>query len=85
VSSGSDQKVCIWSLNSIKEQNLKNRAQSGETALTGQQPLFRNFEPKASYISKDVLLGCDHTHDSQTFATAGQYVQVWNYERSTPI
>jgi WD repeat and SOF domain-containing protein 1 len=82
VSTGQDNKVCIWSLNGIKDEFKKGREEFKEkNDLTA----FKNYQPKASYESKTVLLGCDHSYEENSFATAGQFVQVWNYERSSPL
>lgn len=36
------------------------------------------------YLSKIILGNVDHMYKDDYFATAGQVVQVWNYERSKP-
>ena len=36
-------------------------------------------------MSKNVLLGLDHSYAENTFVTGGAVVQVWNYERSSPL
>ena len=41
--------------------------------------------PKAEYISTKPLIGLDHSYIENTFATGGDVVQVWNYERSHAI
>jgi len=30
-------------------------------------------------------MGCDHNYAADCFVTAGSVVQVWNYERSSPL
>ena len=79
VSTGEDKKVCIWSVNGLKSQLAKNREEEHPDAM------FRNYNPRATYSSKHYLLGCDHSHGADVFASAGQVVQVWNYERSKPL
>ena len=81
VSAGDDAKVCIWSVNGLKKQYQANLEGVGEFA----GPIFKNYTPRASYASKQSLLGCDASHGDDVFATAGGIVQVWNYERSTPL
>eukprot|EP00347_Sterkiella_histriomuscorum_P000212 403376755 len=75
VSSGDDKKVQIWSLQGIKQQYEKNEGLKG----------FKNYTPKASFLSKCQLHNIDHSYDQNLFATAGSVVQIWSYERSTPI
>lgn len=53
VSSGDDKKVQIWSLNGIKQQY---------EALQGLKG-YKNFTPKASFISKHLLHNIDHSYD----------------------
>lgn len=79
VSAGDDSKVCIWSVNGLKEQFVNH--EDDEDAVG----VFKNYQPKASYASKHSLLGCDASYTDDVFATAGAVVQVWSYERSTPI
>ena len=31
------------------------------------------------------LLGCDSSYGDDFFATAGELVQIWSYDRSTPV
>ncbi|CAD8175617.1 unnamed protein product [Paramecium pentaurelia] len=45
---------------------------------TFQDPLMR-------YLSKGTLGNVDHNYQLSQFATAGQVVQVWDYERPKPI
>jgi WD repeat and SOF domain-containing protein 1 len=45
----------------------------------------RNYAARATYVSKNLLLGLDHSYSENLFATAGSVVQVWNYERSHPL
>jgi DDB1- and CUL4-associated factor 13 len=43
-------------------------------------------EPVNKFISKYVLNNVDHSwKDSSLFATSGQIIQLWNYERSLPV
>ena len=79
VSTGEDKKVCIWSLNGLKAQYEKERPSIVAGAT------FKNYIPKATYMSKGMVLGCDHSYSDDLFATAGSVVQIWNYERSSPL
>ena len=79
VSTGEDKKVCIWSLNGLKAQYEKERPNIVAGAI------FKNYIPKATYLSKGMVLGCDHSYSDDLFATAGSVVQIWNYERSSPL
>jgi WD repeat and SOF domain-containing protein 1 len=79
VSSGDDKKVQIWSLNGIKAQLSKQRTEKANTTL------FKNYLPQATYLSKSGLLNIDHSYSDDIFATSGAVVQVWSYERSSPI
>ncbi len=36
-------------------------------------------------MSPGMVLGCDHSYSDNLFATAGQVVKIWNYERSSPL
>lgn len=82
LSTGDDSKVCIWSLSGLKRQYEDSLEQK---ASDDAGPIFKNYTPQASYQSKTELLGCDANWGENTFATAGAVVQVWNYERSTPL
>ena len=44
-----------------------------------------NYKPRATYASKHLLTGLDHSYSENTFATGGAVVQLWNYERSAPL
>ena len=82
VSTGDDAKVCIWSLSGLKSQFQENINEGEDDAFV---QTFKNYTPKASYQSKTSLLGCDASYNDDLFATAGAIVQVWSYERSTPV
>jgi DDB1- and CUL4-associated factor 13 len=84
VSTGDDKKVCIWSLNAIKQQ-YKNERLEGNASSASDRIIFKNYKPKASYLSKTSLLNVDHSYTDDLFATSGAVVQIWSYERSTPI
>ena len=75
VSSGDDNKINIWSVNSIKQQYEDN----------GCVATFKNYQPKATYLSKHLLHNIDHSYSNDLFATSGSIVQVWSYERSAPL
>jgi hypothetical protein len=62
--------VCIWSLNGIKDEFKKAR-DGDELKDKNDLTAFKNYKPKASYESKTVLLGCDHSYEENAFATAG--------------
>lgn len=47
--------------------------------------LFKNYLPQATYHSKAGVLNIDHSYSDDLFATSGAVVQIWNYERSSPI
>lgn len=42
-------------------------------------------KPEKKFTSKVPLSSVDHKPGSNVFVTAGQVVQIWSYERSTPI
>ena len=45
-----------------------------------------NITPMNSYMSKSVLNNVDHSYSNEeVFATSGQIVQIWNYQRSIPV
>ena len=46
---------------------------------------FKNFATRATFASKHLLTECDHSYGEDLFATAGSVVQVWSYERSSPL
>ncbi len=64
VSSGDDKKINIWSLNSIKQQFEKN----------GGTKSFKNYLPKAAFMSKHLLHNIDHSYADNVFATSGSVV-----------
>lgn len=84
VSTGDDQKVCIWSLNAIKNQYKKERQDGAGIENNWNRLLFKNYTPRASYLSKHSVMSCDHHYSEDMFATSGSVVQLWSYERSTP-
>lgn len=75
ISTGDDNKVNIWSLNYLKEQYATNNSINN----------FKNYQSKASYGSRHMMQGLDHSYTDDLFATGGPIVQIWNYERSSPI
>ena len=48
--------------------------------------LTQNFDPVNTFRSKTILNNIDHSFgEDHVFATSGQVVQIWNYERSVPV
>ena len=66
-------------MNGLKVQQLKQRNELNNTSL------FKNYLPQATYLSKTNIMNIDHSYSDDLFATAGSVVQVWNYERSSPV
>lgn len=44
-----------------------------------------SVEPTIKFLSKSVISNVDHSWDKAEFATSGELVQIWSYERSKPI
>lgn len=42
-------------------------------------------EARVKYMSKFVINKVDHSWEKPEFATSGQFVQIWSYERTKPI
>lgn len=100
VSCGGDKKVHLWSTSKLKQEYqdfysalIDGKGVVGNEGMIinstvspdGPQNTVRNYNPRASYISKHTLTSCDHSYGEDLFATSGSAVQVWNYERSTPL
>ena len=79
MSSGDDKKINLWSLNKLKEQFL---AEFQTEEFAGQT---LNYKARATYVSKHMLMGADHSYDENMFATGDSVVQLWNYDRSAPL
>ena len=45
----------------------------------------RTVQPLTKYLSKLIIGNVDHSPQENEFATAGQVVQIWSYERTKPI
>jgi len=43
------------------------------------------FAPVNIFSSKTVLTSIDHHYNQKQFATSGQFLQIWSYERSLPV
>lgn len=83
-STGDDRKINLWSLNKLKAQYEENfKETEGEIVSSLNQT--RNYLPRATYVSKHMLTGMDHSYQENVFATGGAVVQIWNYERSAPL
>jgi DDB1- and CUL4-associated factor 13 len=86
VSTGDDKKVNIWSLAQIKKQYEKAQENlGGDVSQQGVVKVFKNYSTRATFTSKHLLTGCDHSYGEDLFATAGSVVQLWSYERSSPL
>lgn len=62
---GDDKKVNLWSLNKLKEQAGDDPKQSNAA---------RTYQARATYLSKTMLSGLDHSYSEDLFATAGGVV-----------
>ena len=71
-------------MNAIKQQYKNERIEGSGIENNWNQMVFKNYKPKASYLSKHGVLNCDHSYQEDIFATSGSVVQLWSYERSTP-
>ena len=47
--------------------------------------MFKNYQTRATFASKHMLTGIDHSYGEDLFVTGGACVQVWTYERSSPL
>ena len=83
VSTGDDKKLHIWSLNKLKAQHQEFL--DAEDGALQRADNSRNYASRATYVSKNMLLGLDHSYSENLFATGGSVVQIWNYERSMPL
>jgi len=80
LSCGDDKIIKIWSLEALEKQS--NNFVPKMEALGAPK---NNYKPSLEYISKSGLSSI-HPHFSEPlFATGGDVVQVWSYERSHPI
>eukprot|EP00357_Protocruzia_adherens_P011635 CAMPEP_0115045314 /NCGR_PEP_ID=MMETSP0216-20121206/48074_1 /TAXON_ID=223996 /ORGANISM="Protocruzia adherens, Strain Boccale" /LENGTH=458 /DNA_ID=CAMNT_0002428169 /DNA_START=109 /DNA_END=1485 /DNA_ORIENTATION=+ len=77
VSCGDDQTIKIW-----RTPKEKHRTDLGAQAVTNN---YSDVEPLNTYLSSSLLNGIDHSRLEPMFLTSGTHVQVWNYERSSPI
>ena len=71
-STGDDRKVNLWSLNKLKEQ-FQDQFREQEEGF-GSLNHTRNYLPRATYISKQMLTGLDHSYSENMFATGGAVV-----------
>jgi len=75
ISTGDDRKVHLWSTNKLKKQ-YEEFGPSAST-LFGQEKALstaRNYEPRATYMSKHLLTALDHSYSENLFATGGSVV-----------
>jgi WD40 repeat protein len=79
VSTGDDKKVNIWSVQGLKKQFEKELEEDNTKSI------FKNYTTRATFTSKHMLQGLDHSYGEDIFATAGSVVQIWSYERSSPL
>jgi WD repeat and SOF domain-containing protein 1 len=83
VSTGDDKKVNLWSANKLKQQFQDDLL--GQEQVAGAINRTHNYLPRATYLSKSLLTGIDHSYSENLFVTGGGVVQLWNYERSSPL
>ena len=60
LSSGADKKICIWSVNNLKQQEQDTEEESKGI-----------FKPKTELISAESLNNIDHSYEDGIFATSG--------------
>ena len=97
---GMDKKVHLWSVSKLKDEyqqfyqaHTDGHAVEGNEGLVvnttvspdGPANTVRNYNPRATYVSNHTLTYCDHSYGEDLFATSGSAVQIWNYERSSPL
>ena len=74
LSAGEDKAIRLWEMESL--QHISKKLEGGEEG---------EYKPKMEYLSKVGLGNVTHAQGENIFATAGDIVQVWNYERSRPV
>jgi WD40 repeat protein len=76
VSTGDDKKVHIWSLAGIKKEYEKVMEEfNAEAVVPGQaKSIFKNYQTRATFTSKHMLYGIDHSYGEDKFVTAGSVV-----------
>lgn len=80
LSCGDDKIIKLWSLEALEIQR-----NNFEPTMEAFGVPKNNYKPDFEYISKAGLSGL-HPHFAEPlFATGGDIVQIWSYERSHPI
>ena len=76
MSAGDDTKIHLWSLNKLKSQLQKlQETQNGFSIESNEnKSVTRNYQPRATYISKHLLTYVDHSYSENLFATSGSCV-----------
>lgn len=79
VSAGDDKKLHLWSTNKLKEQFQKFQAESDQIGSMIVQTestanATKNYNPRATYVSKHMLSYVDHSYGENMFASAGSFV-----------
>lgn len=58
---------------------------AGDFRLGSKKKQHFQPQPLSKYLSKTVLGNVEHSLGGEEFATSGQVVQVWSYQRSKPV
>ena len=81
LSSSLDQAINLYDFASVLEAQPEQDHVYGDFRLLKKKAV----QPLSKYLSKLILGNVDHSPKENEFATSGQAVQIWSYERTKPM
>ena len=86
LSCGSEEGINIYNKANLFQQKENYFALKTKSILENPVDSFaNNYKPTSSYHVEGFLESIDHSYNERIFATGGAVVNIWNYERSSPI
>lgn len=86
LSCGDDNSISIYSKPSLYEQKENFLLIKPNSILENPIDSFpKEYQPASLYHTEGFLENIDHSYNEKKFATSGQVVSLWDYERNTPL
>jgi len=86
ISCGDDNMINFYNKANLFAQKKAFQTLHSTSILENTPDVFpREYRPITSYDANGFIESIDHSYNEKIFATSGESISIWNYERNTPL